>query len=95
MLELIGLGIAAVASAGGYINARRFVRGKLRFVDAIQKRRAPWVAGGLAALAAAPLAAVLPLIGGGTAIAFGVAVGMGTAHGAKDVRRVSGEVFRA
>lgn len=95
MFELIGLGIAALASAGGYMNSRRFVRGKLRFVDAVQKRRAPWLAGGLATLAAAPLVAVLPLVGGGTAIAFGVAVGVGVAHGAKDVRRLSGEVFRA
>ncbi|MGH7717539.1 MAG: hypothetical protein ACREON_01675 [Gemmatimonadaceae bacterium] len=95
MLELLGLGIGAAAAAGGYINARRFVRTRLRFVDGVQRRVAPWLAGALAALVAAPLTALIPLIGGGTALVFGVAVGVGVARGAKDVRQLSGEVFRA
>ena len=89
MLELVGVAIPAAAGILGYVNSRQFVRTKLRFVDAAQRRRTPWIAGAAAALVAAPVAWALPLIGGGTALLFGVSVGTGVAHGARDIRRGS------
>lgn len=88
MLELLIIGIGAVASIGGYLKTRQFVRGRLRFVDAVQKPVAPIAAGAVAALAAGPIVWLLPLIGAGTALAFGIGVGAGVAHGARDVRRL-------
>jgi hypothetical protein len=89
MFELIVIGVGAVATIGGYIKSRQFVRHRLRFVDAIQKPVAPLAAGVVAALAAGPVVWLLPLIGAGTALAFGVGVGLGVAHGARDVRRLT------
>ncbi len=86
MLGLITVGIAGVASGFGYFKARHFVRDRLRYVDAAQKRITPWLAGFVTALAAAPLVALLPLVGGGTALLLGLSVGLGVAHGARDVR---------
>lgn len=88
MLELIVIGVGAAAAIGGYIKTRQFVRHRLRFVDAIQRPVAPLAAGAVAALAAGPVVWLLPLIGAGTALAFGIGVGMGVAHGARDVRRL-------
>jgi hypothetical protein len=86
MLGLITAGIAGAASGLGYFKTRHFVRDRLRYVDAAQKRITPWLAGALTTLAAAPLVALLPLVGGGTAILLGLSVGFGVAHGARDVR---------
>ena len=36
---------------------------------------------------AAPLVWILPIVGSGTALLFGVGVGAGVAAGAKDIRR--------
>ena len=90
MIEIIGLGITFGATLVGHIGARRFVRDRLRFVDAVQRRRAPWIAGGAALLVAAPVAWVMPLVGLGSALLFGAAVGTGVAYGARDVRRGTG-----
>lgn len=87
MLGMLGLAATIAAVVLGYLNARRFVRTRLRFVDAIQRRRTPWLAGLGAALVALPLGWLLPLVGTGTALLFGAAVGTGVAHGARDVRR--------
>jgi hypothetical protein len=54
-VDLIWVGVTGAASIFGYIQSRRFVRRKLRFVDAVQKPVAPVVAGGTAALLAAPV----------------------------------------
>ena len=91
MLELIALAAAGVSAAAGYMQSRRFVRRKLRFVDAAQNPKAPWVAGATAALVAAPVVFVLPVVGAGTAILFGASVGAGVARGAKDVRTLNGD----
>ena len=48
---------------------------------------APIVAGLGAALIAAPIVWMLPLVGAGTAIAFGLSVALGVAAGNKEVRR--------
>jgi hypothetical protein len=87
MLALIGLAVTVAAVILGYMNSRRFVRTRLRFVDAAQRWSTPWLAGLGAALIATPIAWLLPVVGGGTALLFGVAVGTGVAHGARDVRR--------
>lgn len=89
---MIGLMVSAVALAAGLVGhkgARDFVRRRLRFVDAVQRFRAPWVAGVGAALLAAPVVWLLPFFGAGTAIVFGLGVGSGVAAGARDVRRLS------
>lgn len=87
MFELIGLVATGAAAALGYVQSRRFVRARLPFVDAVRRPSAPWIAGIGAALLATPVAWILPLVGSGTAILFGAAVGMGTAAGARDVTR--------
>lgn len=90
LIETIALATTLAATAGGHVASRRFVRERLRFVDAAQKRRAPWIAGIAAGLAAAPVVWLLPVIGGGTAILFGLGVGSGVAIGARDIRRGTG-----
>jgi hypothetical protein len=87
MLGMLGLAATIAAIILGYLSTRRFVRTRLRFVDAIQRRRAAWFAGAGAALIALPVAWLLPLVGTGTALLFGAAVGTGVAHGARDVRK--------
>jgi hypothetical protein len=79
---IIGLLIGAAALGGGFIFTRGFVRRRLRYVDAIQKPAAPWIAGALATAVALPVTA-LPVITLGTAIAFGVGVAGGVASGRK------------
>jgi hypothetical protein len=87
MLGLIGLSITIAAVIIGYMNSRRFVRTRLRYVEAAQRWTAPLLAGLGAAIIATPFAWLLPLVGSGTALLFGVAVGTGVAHGARDVKR--------
>lgn len=86
IIELMTLAAAGAATIFGYSSARRFVRDRLRFVDAVQKPTTPLLAGAAAAAVAVPLVALLPLVGAGTAILFGAGVGTGVAHGAKDAK---------
>ena len=86
MLFLISVVIAGVVGALGYMKARQFVASRLRFVDFAQNRFLPVVAGVGAWLVALPLVALLPIVGGGTALALGIGVGTGAAVGAKDIR---------
>ncbi len=86
MFEIIALGVAAAAAAGGYIKSRSFVRRRLRYVEAVQKISAPVLAGAVAAVIAAPVVALLPIVGASTAIALGLGVGVGTHAGARDIR---------
>jgi len=81
---MIGLIVGIAALAGGFFGARRFVRRRLRYVDALHRPAIPLVAGAAAALIALPVAA-LPIITVGTALAFGVGVGSGVASGRKDL----------
>lgn len=78
------------AALFGYLQSRKFVRGRLRFVDAIEKPAAPVVAGAVAALAAGPVVWLLPVVGGLSAVVFGLGVGLGVHHGARDVKRLPG-----
>jgi hypothetical protein len=86
MLELLGLIAAGGAAAVGYTRSRDFVTRRLRFVDAVRSPAAPLVAGTAAAAVAMPLVWVLPIIGGGTALLFGVSVGFGTRAGVRRLR---------
>jgi hypothetical protein len=83
---VIGLLIAIAAAGGGFVAARRFVKRRLRFVDALHKPAAPVVAGLGAAGLAAPIA-LLPVVTLGTAIAFGVGVAGGVATGRRSGER--------
>ena len=87
IIETIAIATTFVATIGGHVGARRFVRERLRFVDAAQQRRAPWIAGAAALVVAAPIAWLLPFVTGATAILFGLGVGTGVAFGARDIRR--------
>ena len=88
MFDLISLSLTLGAGLFGYIAARRFVRGRLRFVDAVYSPLAPILAGGLAAMVAWP-ASILPLITAMAPALFGIGVGMGTANGVRYLRRMA------
>ena len=83
MLQLL---LAVAAGLGGYLLSRNFVRNRLRFVDAIHGVWFPLVAGVLGFLLVWPLA-LLPLVSAAPAAIFGLGVGLGTATGARMVRR--------
>ena len=93
MLELIGLAATTVVTFGGYYQARQYVQRRLQYVDAVQGVKAPLIAGVAAALVAAPVVAILPVVGAGTACLFGIGVGAGVAAGARNIRRrITGSV---
>ena len=87
MFELLGLIATVAVAAVGYLQSRAFVRRRLTYVDAVQSAGVPVLAGAAAWLVALPVVGLLPLVGGMTAILFGVGVGAGVAAGAKDIRR--------
>ncbi len=87
MLTLLGVGIAAAAGIVGHTRARSFVGRRLRFTSLVEKPYLGVAAGVAAAVVASPVAALLPLVGAGTAIVFGAGVGTGAALGAKDAKR--------
>jgi len=87
MLTLLVFAFTLFAVIAAYAASRRFVRERLRFVAAVQRKSAPVIAGAGALAVAALLALVLPFVGFGAALSLGAAVGMGVAAGAKDIRR--------
>ena len=84
---ILSFAVAAIVAIVLHGSTRRFVRNRLRYVDVVQKGIAPWLAGGLAFGLGALLAPVLPLVGLGTALTAGFAVGSGVAAGARDIRQ--------
>jgi hypothetical protein len=86
---LVGLAAAATAGGFGYLRSRSFVARRMRFVDAAQSPAAPIVAAAAATAVATPIVWVLPIVGAGTALVFGAAVGMGTRAG---IRRIRGSI---
>jgi len=86
MLDLIALAGTIVAAAFGYIATRKYVRDRLKFVDAVHTLKAPLIAGLVAWAIAMPLTWIIPFVGAGTAILFGAAVGFGVRAGARDIR---------
>ncbi len=81
--------LAGGAAYGAYRYTKRFVVRRLRFVPKARKRAAPWVAGAGALLLAAPLTAVLPIVGGLTAAAVGVGVAGGVLAGDREIGRTN------
>ncbi len=88
-IDLIWLGVSGATAVYGYMKSRKFVRSKLRFVDAIQNPAVPWIAGIGTAVAASAIS-ILPLISVPfiAAVVVGVGVGTGVLHGSKDVKRL-------
>lgn len=87
MFTIISVAIALAVAAFGYLQAKSFVQSKLRFVDAVQHFAAPLIAAVAAMLIATPVVWLLPLIGKGTAILFGLGVGAGVSSGAREIRK--------
>jgi hypothetical protein len=87
VLGTLGLIATAGVTIFGFIQARGFTRRKLRFVEAAQNPLAPFVVGAAAALIAMPVVALLPIVGGGTALLFGAGVGAGVLAGKQDIIR--------
>ena len=90
MIPLIILIAAGAGILIAHVKARQYTRSRLRFVEAVQTPVAPVIAGLAAATIAAPLVWLLPVVGAGTAVLFGVGIGTGVAMGAKDVKRLPG-----
>jgi hypothetical protein len=86
IMALLSFAIATVVAIVLHGSTRKFVRNRLRYVDAVQKGIAPWLAGGAAFFVGSLIVPVLPLVGIGTALTAGFAVGSGVAAGAKDIR---------
>jgi hypothetical protein len=86
MWALLAIAASLVISAVGYSQARAFMRNRLRFVNAAQSGWAPLLAGVGSTLVAMPVFGLLPLLTAGTAIAFGVSVGLGVANGQRDIK---------
>ncbi len=86
-LIIAGLGAGVYAT---YTRTRDYVRFRLRFVDAAQGRRAPWVAGGITAVLVASVVAITPLAGPVIPVALGAAVLAGVKKGQKQVRQLTG-----
>ncbi|MFQ5689839.1 MAG: hypothetical protein ACE5HQ_06175 [Gemmatimonadota bacterium] len=82
--------LTGVASIGGFIAVKRFVRRRLRFVDALHKRHVPLISGLLAVIVASPFVAVLPILTGMSAVLFGAGVGAGVAAGRRELKRLPG-----
>ncbi|MDB4906395.1 MAG: hypothetical protein JWO05_1179 [Gemmatimonadetes bacterium] len=87
MFGFIGLVVTLAITTFGYLMSRRFTEERLRYVEAAQTLKAPIIAGVAAALLAGPVVWLLPIVGGGTALLFGVSVAMGVANGARENRR--------
>ena len=90
---MTGFLVTLAAGLVGYLLARRFVSRRLRFVDAVQSRFAPLVAAVTATIVTWPLT-MLPTITLTTAMIFGIGTGLGTASGARLVRRADVELRR-
>ena len=87
MFNFIGFLVTIAVTLVGYWQARQFTQSKLRYVDAVHRMSIPIMAGVGAALVAAPVVWLLPLVGAGTAILFGAGVAAGVAAGARDIRK--------
>lgn len=81
MLELL---IAGAAGVFGHLRSRKFVGRRLRYTTIVEKPALGLWAGVGATVLAAPIVAVLPIVGAGTAIAIGAGIGTGVALGVKD-----------
>ena len=87
--SLIALVIVFAVVVGGYASARRFVRDRLRFVDAVHRPTTPWIAAVGAWVLGMLAAFLLPFVGPFAALSFGLSVGLGVAAGQRDIKRGS------
>ena len=86
MWTILSFAASFLLATFAYAQAKGFVTRRLRYVDAVQSVFAPIIAGAVAAVIALPLAAFLPLVGTGTALSLGLAVGFGVHAGAREVK---------
>jgi hypothetical protein len=86
VLDLLAFAATIAVAAFGFITARKYVHDRLKFVDGVHGLKAPLIAGLVAWAIAMPLTWILPLVGAGTAIAFGLSVAFGVRAGARDIR---------
>lgn len=86
MFGLLAAGIAGVAGVYGHIKSRHFVGQRLRYTSVVEKPALGLWAGVGATILAAPIVALLPVVGGGTALAVGLGVGTGVAVGVQDAK---------
>jgi hypothetical protein len=86
MFGLIAAGIAGIAGVYGHISSRKFVGKRLRYTNLVEKPMLGVWAGVATTIVAAPLVAILPIVGAGTAIAAGLGVGTGVALGVHDAK---------
>ena len=84
MFGLIAAVIAGASGVFGHIKSRKFVGQRLRYTSLVEKPAIGLFAGVAATVVAAPIVAILPIVGAGTAIAIGAGVGTGVALGVKD-----------
>ena len=87
MFGLIATVIAGVAGVLVHMKSRYFVRQKLRYTSIVDKPMLGVWFGIGTTIVVAPIVAVLPIVGAGTAIAVGIGVGTGVAMGVKDSKR--------
>lgn len=85
LFTLLGIAVSLGLSFFGFATARRFVHDRLKFVDAAQTMKAPIIAGLIAWAVMMPFT-FFPFIGFGTAVVFGLSVGMGVRAGQKDIK---------
>ena len=84
MFGLLAAGVAGITGVYGHIKSRKFVGQRLRYTSLVEKPAVGLFAGVGAMIVAAPIVAVLPIVGAGTAIAIGAGIGTGVALGVKD-----------
>jgi hypothetical protein len=84
MLELV---IAGAAGVVGHLRSRKFVGQRLRYTTWVEKPMLGLWTGVATTVIAAPLVALLPVVGAGTALAAGVGVGTGVALGVGDTQK--------
>ena len=89
MFAFLAGALTVAAGIVGFAFARNFTVRRLRYVDGVRNPIWPWVIGLIAAVLAAPVMWILPLVGAGTAAIFGITTGRGAASGVKAIR--SGE----
>lgn len=91
MFEFLGtflwLIVTGVASIGGYITVKKFVRDRLRFVEGVHRPGVPLISGIAASLVTMPTAIILTPI---APILFGIGIGTGVAAGRRDLKRLPG-----
>ena len=79
--------VTGVASVGGYVAIKKFVRERLRFVEGVQKPGVPVIAGVAATALALPIM-FLPIINLPTAVLFGIGIGTGVAAGRRELKQL-------